>query len=58
VTQAERDEARLGSGYWSQYVQLNGYAFAPTREGLQKLARNLDLTIGHLQRCITRYLEA
>lgn len=41
-----------------QYVRLNGYAFRPHRNGLQKLSRNLDINVQHLARCITAYLEA
>lgn len=50
--------ARLGRDYWFQYVQLNGYAFEPNTAGLNKLARNLDLNVPHLRKCINIYLEA
>ena len=57
MTTSQLQEARLGRDYWQQYVKLNGYAFYPTKKGLSILARNLDLNIPHLQRCINRYLE-
>ena len=50
--------AVLGRGYWQEYVILNGYAWAPTREGLKKLSRMLDLNIPHLSKAIHAYLEA
>lgn len=50
--------AKLGRDYWLQYVRLNGYAFEPNTEGLKALARNLDLNIPHLRKCINIYLEA
>jgi hypothetical protein len=58
MTTELRKIASEGSGYWLQYVRLNGYAFRPNREGLAKLSRNLDINTKHLSRCITAYLEA
>lgn len=54
----QRKIATEGSDYWLHYVRLNGYAFRPTRDGLAKLSRNLDVNVKHLARCITAYLEA
>jgi hypothetical protein len=48
----------LGRDYWNQYVFLNGYAFRASDKGLRSLSRNLDLSIGHLRKCINVYLEA
>ncbi len=58
MTIAQRKIAEEGRGYWMVYVQINGYAFRPSADGLRKLARNLDLTQAHLAKCITAYLEA
>lgn len=58
MTIETRKMAAEGSSYWMQYVSLNGYAFRPTRDGLAKLSRNLDVNAKHLARCITAYLEA
>ena len=58
MTTAEIQTAKLGKGYWHQYVKLNGYAFQPNHDGLTVLSRNLDLNTKHLSQCITAYLEA
>ena len=50
--------AKEGRDYWQQYVKVNGYAFRPTEEGLRSLARNLDLTVTYLRKCICMYLDA
>ena len=55
------DQMRLyaqGRDYWWYYVRLNGFAVEPTPKGLAKLSRDLDISINHLARCITLYLEA
>ena len=58
MTTEQRKIAEEGRGYWTVYVQTNGYAFRPTADGLRKLARNLDLTPSYLAKRITAYLEA
>lgn len=58
MTQGQRNLAKEGREYWFQYVRLNGYAFEPTTDGLQKLSRNLDLNVPYLRKCINAYLEA
>ena len=58
MTTTQRNIAEEGRGYWTVYVQINGYAFSPSAEGLRKLSRNLDLTTTYLSKCITAYLEA
>lgn len=58
MTIEQRKMAEEGRGYWMVYVQINGYAFYPTTEGLRKLARNLDLTQAYLAKRINAYLEA
>lgn len=58
MTIQQRNEAEEGRGYWIEYTRINGYAFYPTQEGLEKLARNLDLEISYIRRKITKYLEA
>lgn len=58
MTTKELKLAKLGKYYWYEYVQLNGYAFHPTNNGIKKLAKNLDLNITHLRKCINLYLEA
>ena len=47
-----------GRSLWLEYVRVNGYAFAPKREGLQKLARLLDLSVPYLRKMINAFLEA
>lgn len=51
-------KARLGRGYWFEYVRVNGYAFRPTQAGIAKLSRRLDLTRAHISECIQSYLDA
>jgi len=58
MTLNQRKLAEEGRGYWMVYVQINGYAFRPNKEGLRKLARNLDLNEPYLAKRITAYLEA
>jgi len=47
-----------GRDLWLQYVNLNGYAFEPTNDGLKKLSRNLDLNIPYLRKMINFFLES
>jgi hypothetical protein len=54
----KQKDFELGRSYWIQYEYLNGYAFSPTREGLGKLAKNLDLTVPHVKKFINIYLQA
>lgn len=58
MTTAMMQKARLGKSYWQEYVRLNGYAFSPTRAGIAKLARLLDLTQSHVRECVHLYLDA
>jgi len=48
----------LAQSYWYEYIKLNGYSTEPTKDGLKKLSRNLDLNIPHLQEYINFYLES
>jgi len=48
----------LGRDYWDQYVQLNGYAFAPTKKGLKALSASTGITEAELGRTITVFLGA
>lgn len=50
--------ARLGLSYWQEYVRINGYAFAPSDDGIRRLGRLLDLNSKHLRKCINAYLAA
>jgi hypothetical protein len=50
--------AGLGSGYWLEYVRVNGYSWRPTEKGLAKLSRLLDLNKAHIRKAIYLYLEA
>jgi hypothetical protein len=58
MTTTESRLAGEGKSFWQQYVNLNGYAFSPTEEGLKKLSRNLDVNIPWLRKCINLYLSA
>ena len=58
ATLAVRREFEVGRDYWHQYVQLNGYAFAPNRQGVRKLAQHLGLSVKHVRHCINVFLEA
>jgi hypothetical protein len=58
MTIDQRKIALEGRDYWGQYVRINGYAFRPTPNGLRSLSKNIDISIAHLSRCITAYLEA
>ena len=46
-----------GRTYWEQYVQLNGYAFSPTKAGLGRLACQIGIRAKELRQAITLYLE-
>lgn len=58
MTTEQMKLAKEGRDYWQQYVNLTGYAFRPSEEGLKKLSRNLDLNVSHLRKCISAYLNA
>lgn len=58
MTIKQMQDARLGKGYWGEYVKVNGYSFSPTDAGIFRLARLLDLTPAHLRKCINQYLAA
>ena len=47
-----------GRAYWQEYVNVNGYAFRPTPEGIKKLARILDLESKYFLPQILAFLEA
>jgi hypothetical protein len=46
-----------GKGLWQEYVNVNGYSFSFTEDGLNKLSRILDLNKSHLRKRINVYLE-
>jgi hypothetical protein len=48
---------REGQSYWYQYVKVNGYSWEQNQTGLEKLSKNIDINIKHLQECINYYLE-
>jgi len=52
------EQFEMGRSLWQEYVRVNGYAFAPKQEGLQKLARLLDLNVPYLRKMINAFLEA
>ena len=58
MTIEERKLALLGSGYWFEYVRINGYSWCPTENGLSKLSRMLDVNKKHIRKAINLYLEA
>lgn len=47
-----------GKSLWAEYVKVNGYAFYPNNNGIEKLARLLDLNKTYIKKCITSYLES
>jgi len=47
-----------GRDYWHEYEKLNGFAMWPSRDGLKKLSRQLDINIPWLRKCINIFLEA
>jgi hypothetical protein len=47
-----------GREFWYQYININGYSFAPTEKGLKALSQNIDINISHLKKCINIFLEA
>ena len=57
MTIEEMKKVRLGRHYWQEYVNVNGYAFAPSSKGIVKLSRLLDLTQTHIRQCINAYLD-
>jgi len=52
------EQFEMGRSLWMEYVRVNGYAFAPKQDGLQKLARLLDLNVPYLRKMINAFLEA
>ncbi len=48
---------REGRDYWYQYIKLNGYSWQQNQTGLEKLSKNIDINIKHLQKYINYYLE-
>jgi hypothetical protein len=57
VERLRRNDIRLGRDYWQEYVNVNGYAFAPNQKGINQLSAKIGLPPSHLSRCITAYLE-
>ena len=47
-----------GRAFWQQYVNLNGYAFAPNTAGIRALARHTGIKQKTLRQYITAFLEA
>lgn len=52
------EQFEMGRSLWLEYVRINGYAFTPKQDGLQKLARLLDLNVPYLRKMINKFLEA
>lgn len=47
-----------GREYWQVYVQLNGYAFRPTRQGIRRLSKKLGMAPRQFEPQIWAFLEA
>jgi hypothetical protein len=47
-----------GRNDWQDYVNLNGYAFRPNKEGLKKLSQKTGRKVSDLQKSINNFLEA
>ena len=47
-----------GRDLWFEYTRLNGYSFTPSKEGLVKLSKQLDLNIHYIKERINLYLES
>ena len=46
-----------GKQLWNEYVNINGYSWSFTEEGMKKLSRILDLNIKYLKERIMMYLD-
>ena len=46
-----------GKQLWNEYVNINGYSFEPTEDGIKKLSRLLDLNIKYIKERISIYLD-
>ncbi|WP_154520425.1 hypothetical protein [Clostridium sp. WB02_MRS01] len=46
-----------GKALWHEYVNINGYSFKPTLDGVKKLSRLLDLNVSYLMNRISFYLD-
>lgn len=57
MTTEQRKLASEGKELWFEYVRINDYSFKPTKEGLKKLSRMLDLNVKYLEERINAYLE-
>lgn len=58
MTLEQRQKFAEGRQYWQQYVNLNGYSFRPTDEGLRALAKTTSVKAVELRKCINVFLEA
>lgn len=58
MTTAQMKDFAEGRILWQQYVNVNGYAFRPTPEGLRALSRNLDLNVAYIRKLIHTFLDA
>lgn len=58
MTLEQRQKFAEGRQYWQQYVDLNGYAFRPTEDGLRALAKTTGVKMIELRKCINVFLEA
>lgn len=47
-----------GRDYWYQYININGYAYQPNDAGLEKLSKNIDISVDRLKKCINVFLSA
>ena len=57
MTIGQRKLANEGKLLWQEYININGYSFKPTKEGIKKLSRILDLNCKYLEERIYLYLE-
>ncbi len=58
MTQQDQQLFYQGKDFWYEYVNLNGYAFRPNKEGLNRLSKNLDVNVPYLKKCINIFLDA
>jgi hypothetical protein len=47
-----------GRGLWNEYINLNGYAFEPSTQGISKLSKHKNLTKKYIKERINAFLAA
>lgn len=57
MTISQRRLWNEGKDLWFEYVNLNGYSFSFTKQGLKNLSKQLDLKVSYIQERLNIYLS-